>query len=125
ISGNDEKKLTKKEEIRLRERIKARIAASRYTAEKAGEQPGGMAGRLRSRDKESTLNRVLTKDAGDKKGGKMKIGADDLNVHRGETRVAALGGGGASASAHPTAHLGGDSGLGQHKQPPIGFNRMG
>lgn len=93
ISGNEEKKLTPKEEILLREKIKARIAASRYTSEKVGEHPGGMAGQLRSRDKKSTLDKVLTTQANDEKGGKVKIGAGAIGIQGRNYNVTAHAGG--------------------------------
>lgn len=141
ITGNDEKKLTKKEEIRLQERIKARIAASRYTSEKVGEQTGGLAGQLRNRDKKSTLDKVLTAQAGDDKGGKMKIGASAIGIQGPSYKVTSKGGGGRSGpgpsskntgfgggyATSSNAGLGGGHGAGSVNQlpkPPIGFNPM-
>lgn len=136
ITGDDEKKLTPKEEIRLRERIKARIAASRYTSEKAGEHPGGLAGQLRNRDKKSTLDKVLTAQAGDEKGGKVKIGAGAIGIQGPNYKVTSQGGGGkvgpgpnskkvgfgGGYASSSTSSLGGNHGenIGTPKMP-IGF----
>jgi len=139
ISGGEEHKMTKKEELVHQARIKARIAAGRYSAEKIGEQPGGLAGQIsRGRSgKEGALRRALvSKD-------NTKIGAGAIGVRGPNYKVTSQGGGGsaspqASAAANrlggtasanitrgSSSQLGGDSGLGNHPQPPIGFNRMG
>lgn len=139
ISGDDEHKMTKKEELAHQARIKARIAAGRYSAEKIGEQPGGLAGQIsRGRSgKEGALRRALvSKD-------NTKIGAGAIGVSGPNYKVTSQGGGGTAspqasaaakrmsgtASANITrgssSQLGGNSGMGQHPQPPIGFNRMG
>lgn len=141
ISGDEKKKMTKKEEYALQAKIKARIAAGRYSAEKYAEsdikQLGGMAAKIsRARGgKEGALRGALvSKD-------NTKIGAGAIGVSGPNYKVTSQGGGGSSPSASAgakrmsgttsanitrgTGNLGGDSGVGQHVQPPIGFNRMG
>lgn len=139
ITGGEKKKMTPEQVAAKKKQIKGMIAAGRYSAEKIGEQPGGLAGQIsRGRSgKEGALRRALvTKD-------NTKIGAGAIGVRGPNYKVTSQGGGGsapsataaankmggsASASANirrGTGQLGGDSGVGQHVQPPIGFNRMG
>lgn len=93
LSGGEKKDLNPRQKAALAAGIKARIAASRYTAEKVGERSGGMAGHLMNRDGKSRVGNILSEEAKDPKGGKIKIGAGALDIQGRNYNVTAHAGG--------------------------------
>lgn len=117
LTGNDVEKLSKKEERRMAERVKMRIAAARRTSEMGDKKPSGMAAQLKNKKagKEEALSNAMTTGEG---ADKTKVGMGSLGIQGRQYSVGAKSGpGGPGPSSGPSSA--GSSG------PPIGFNKMG
>ncbi len=97
LTGDDERKMTKKEERRMQERVKMRIAAARRTSEMGDKNNKGMAASLKSKQKSKggALKSAMTKDGEKITGKHLGVSGPDYNVSASK----GTSGGGASANA--------------------------
>lgn len=112
LTGNDTVKLSKKEERRMAERVKMRIAAARRSSEMGEGKPSMASSLMNRKGKKEALGRALENEKGEKTGmGSLGISGPSYSV----TSSGSTSGPGPSSGGTSTGQ----------SAPPIGFNKMG